>query len=535
MSYQALLFYRDEKTARVLMQVLDELDFSVSPESEPFAAVKTLLAQRFDLLLVDCEDDQNAALLFKSARNSDFNHNAVAVAVTTGQAGIAHAFRAGAGLVLTKPISVEQAKSTLRLARGALRKAEAQKPAELQKPSAPLSLPVALAQAAHAGTDFETAPSPAAPPVFKSVVVPVPIGIEEDEAPPEAEASAAAIAPAADTESPVAIHAVVADEAALEPPEEHLARSGADLSSLQGRPWSPVAEPSPLHLSPKPSSAIVPVPASAPNSKSEEAEKTNSEAAEPAPARSAKEPAAKTQAAKSALTADATMRFASLGIKEEEEDLDPAKSRKNFIIAAILVLALGGGGYYAWMRLHPAISLPFLNNSGTPTVTHPAASAPAPPAQPAVQPAGDASAASSIETGSAAAPGSPLANLAASAPTATGAPGDASKAAAPQAAPSAQPAGPTVLSEEVSQALLTSKVQPIYPEAAKRAHVEGSVRLEVKVSPSGEVAGVKLLEGSPALAGAAIAAVRQWKYQAYYVNGQPVAIETQATLDFKLP
>ena len=47
MSYQALLFYSDEKTARVLMQVLDELDFSVEPDSEPFAAVKTLMLQRF--------------------------------------------------------------------------------------------------------------------------------------------------------------------------------------------------------------------------------------------------------------------------------------------------------------------------------------------------------------------------------------------------------------------------------------------------------------------------------------------------------
>src|SRR5262245_32296113 len=127
MSYQALLFYSDEKTARVLMQVLDELDFSVEPDSEPFAAVKTLMLQRFDIIIVDCDDDQNASLLFKSARNSETNNDAVAIAITKGQAGIAQAFRLGASLILTKPLNVEQVKSTLRTARAALRKTETQK------------------------------------------------------------------------------------------------------------------------------------------------------------------------------------------------------------------------------------------------------------------------------------------------------------------------------------------------------------------------------------------------------------------------
>ena len=60
--------------------------------------------------------------MFKSARNSSSNQSSLAVAVVEGQAGVAKAFRIGANLVLTKPINVEQAKGTLRVARGLLRK-----------------------------------------------------------------------------------------------------------------------------------------------------------------------------------------------------------------------------------------------------------------------------------------------------------------------------------------------------------------------------------------------------------------------------
>src|ERR671925_288631 len=122
MAFQALLFCPDDKTARVTTQVLTELEFGVEASTEPFAAVKKLMGQHFDAIVVDCENEQNASLLFKSARNSTSNQTALAVAVVEGQAGVASAFRIGANLVLTKPINVEQAKGTLRVARGLLRK-----------------------------------------------------------------------------------------------------------------------------------------------------------------------------------------------------------------------------------------------------------------------------------------------------------------------------------------------------------------------------------------------------------------------------
>src|SRR6202790_4020071 len=129
MSHPALLFCTDEKTTRVVTQVLTELDFVVEPCCEPFVAVKKLMATQFDAIVVDCDNEQNATLLFKSARNSTSNQGSLAVAVVEGQAGVAKAFRIGANLVLTKPINVEQSKGTLRVARGLLRKTDAAKPA----------------------------------------------------------------------------------------------------------------------------------------------------------------------------------------------------------------------------------------------------------------------------------------------------------------------------------------------------------------------------------------------------------------------
>src|SRR5205823_9085398 len=81
MSYQALLFCPDEKTARVVTQVLTELDFTVEPCNEPFAAVKKLMAEHFDAVAVDRDHEQNATLLFKSARNSGTNQSSLSVAV----------------------------------------------------------------------------------------------------------------------------------------------------------------------------------------------------------------------------------------------------------------------------------------------------------------------------------------------------------------------------------------------------------------------------------------------------------------------
>ena len=141
---------------------------------EPFAAVKKLMGQHFDAVVVDCDNEQNATLLFKSARNSTSNQASLAVAVVEGQAGVAKAFRIGANLVLTKPINIEQAKGTLRVARGLLRKGEPAKPASIA-PSAPAPpKPVAAKPVPplKSGVPFTSAPVSASLPVAPSAIKP---------------------------------------------------------------------------------------------------------------------------------------------------------------------------------------------------------------------------------------------------------------------------------------------------------------------------------------------------------------------------
>src|SRR5271154_5135021 len=160
MKYTALLFCPDEKTARVVTQVLNDLEFRVEPCNEPFAAVKRLMAEHFDAIVVDCDSEQNAALLFKSAHNSGSNQSSLSVAVVEGQAGVAKAFRIGANLVLTKPINVEQSKGTLRVARGLLRKSDAAKPASTMPPTRPSAPQIPEAKPAPVYLPSQPPPSP---------------------------------------------------------------------------------------------------------------------------------------------------------------------------------------------------------------------------------------------------------------------------------------------------------------------------------------------------------------------------------------
>ena len=65
--------------------------------------------------------------------------------------------------------------------------------------------------------------------------------------------------------------------------------------------------------------------------------------------------------------------------------------------------------------------------------------------------------------------------------------------------------------------------------------LEGRVELQANVSKTGNISGIKQLSGDAILGRAAIEAVRQWKYKPYYLNGEPIEIQTQISVNFKLP
>jgi len=102
--------------------------------------------------------------------------------------------------------------------------------------------------------------------------------------------------------------------------------------------------------------------------------------------------------------------------------------------------------------------------------------------------------------------------------------------------PSASSAsGVMQLPASLAEANLLSRVEPEYPEEARLNNIRGLVVLDVRARRDGSVEQVKLMSGQPLLAAAAIAAVKQWRFKPQLVKGQPVAIETTVTLNFRLP
>ena len=87
---------------------------------------------------------------------------------------------------------------------------------------------------------------------------------------------------------------------------------------------------------------------------------------------------------------------------------------------------------------------------------------------------------------------------------------------------------------EEMQKHLERSVTPVYPEVARQAGIEGDVVLRVYVSSSGRVTDLKILDGPPILARAAVEAVQQWQYQAPRMNGRPANVVTTLILSFRL-
>ena len=84
------------------------------------------------------------------------------------------------------------------------------------------------------------------------------------------------------------------------------------------------------------------------------------------------------------------------------------------------------------------------------------------------------------------------------------------------------------------EGILVHRVEPQYPRIALLSRTEGTVQIHAIISREGTVEEAELINGSPLLGHAALAAVRQWRYKPYYLNGEPVEVETQVTVKFVL-
>jgi TonB family protein len=104
-----------------------------------------------------------------------------------------------------------------------------------------------------------------------------------------------------------------------------------------------------------------------------------------------------------------------------------------------------------------------------------------------------------------------------------------------QAAAAAAPVpGAVTVGEGVMNSRIVSRVPAEYPSAAKLARVQGAVQFSVIVGPDGKVQNVQYVSGPAILVKEATDSVRQWVYQPYLLNGQPVTVHTIATVNFVL-
>jgi len=81
---------------------------------------------------------------------------------------------------------------------------------------------------------------------------------------------------------------------------------------------------------------------------------------------------------------------------------------------------------------------------------------------------------------------------------------------------------------------IISRVRPVYPKEALKERISGTVRLHVLIAKDGTVEQVEVVSGHPLLQQAAVDAVRQWRYQSTFLNGEPVEIDTTVDMIFSL-
>jgi TonB family protein len=90
------------------------------------------------------------------------------------------------------------------------------------------------------------------------------------------------------------------------------------------------------------------------------------------------------------------------------------------------------------------------------------------------------------------------------------------------------------VSSGVMGGLLLKRVNPVYPDKARRNGIQGVVLLQATIDQEGVVSDLQLISGAPALAPAAMKAVKQWRYKPFLLMGLPMEVETQVQVNFVL-
>ncbi|MGZ4819526.1 MAG: TonB family protein [Terriglobales bacterium] len=512
----ALLLSPDDQAVSAITGVLEEMSVSCERPLDGPSAAKKLNSQTFDLVLVDCDNLPAAKLIFDVCRRSHAG-TCIPIAIVDGRAGLPTAFRLGAELILTKPVAKDQARISIRTAVSRLHKEDPARPAKPPETqtgetiAATSAEPLARAAAAAAGSSLQSTTFEASTPV----------------AAPATAVASAAIEPNATTSVKKTA------DVAIGPATKLLASAATPIASTLCAATAPKLD--------KATSSAEKPPATTPLS--------TLSAFRPAPRKSSDD----------SVYAELEEAQADLESPFFDSYAQPKKKGHGLLIAALVLVLIGGGFYFAWtyqpqFRSMVQAGLEQANariGIGQPQKASPRPPAPSqPPAKEAAPQATRATAqtpsASATETGAASASStSDGAPPPAASNESTGA-GSAAVTAPPAAVPAPETAPPAttelpgekdavILSSKGAEKRLVHQVQPTYPQQARSQQIEGTVVLRALVGESGAIEGVRLVEGNPVLAADAIKAVKQWRYKPYIRNGRAEPFTTIVLVDFQQP
>jgi DNA-binding response OmpR family regulator len=122
MNLKSLLLSSDEKTVRVLRRVLSDLEIDIEYCSVADDALRRITRQRFEAIIVDGSNPQEAGNILRAAKAAPVNNRALAIVLVESPVGLKGGFEMGAHFVLHKPLAVERAKSSFRAVRALMKR-----------------------------------------------------------------------------------------------------------------------------------------------------------------------------------------------------------------------------------------------------------------------------------------------------------------------------------------------------------------------------------------------------------------------------
>jgi hypothetical protein len=122
MNLKTLLLSSDEKTVRILRRVLSDLEIGVEHCSVADDAIRLITRQRFEAIIVDASNTEEAGSVLRGAKASPVNKRALAIVLVESSVGLKGGFEMGAHFVLHKPLAVERAKASFRAVRALMKR-----------------------------------------------------------------------------------------------------------------------------------------------------------------------------------------------------------------------------------------------------------------------------------------------------------------------------------------------------------------------------------------------------------------------------